>query len=259
VSRRLDDVVGPADEPVPAVGVASYQVAGEVPAVREGSADGASLQVLSAWVFLENVGSMATMFDGADRLAADRATATARLVAPVRRDFPDLTVTEHVVRAGSTSEALVAVTAGADVIVIGSRRRSHSISSPLGHVTHAVLHHAHCPIVLVPILDHFKNLFRTPGPRSSRTPERDRWGRAGSDCSRGVSVPRMSVAVGLGRTTVVAPATVPGWSRTRSFRGTCRSSGQSSASRTSDRAVPSVLLEGGGNDISAQMTFPWGV
>ncbi|MEU2674473.1 universal stress protein [Streptomyces sp. NPDC007164] len=109
-----------------------------------------SLRVLSAWVFFENVGSMATMFDGVDRLAADQATATARLVAPVREEFPELTVSEHVVRAGSVSEVLVAATAGADVIVIGSRRRSHSIGSPLGHVTHAVLHHAHCPVVLVP-------------------------------------------------------------------------------------------------------------
>ncbi|WP_405682455.1 universal stress protein [Streptomyces sp. NBC_00057] len=42
--------------------------------------------------------------------------------------------------------------ADADVIVIGSRRRSHSIGSPLGRVTHAVPHHSHCPVVLVPHL-----------------------------------------------------------------------------------------------------------
>ncbi|MCX4734125.1 universal stress protein [Streptomyces sp. NBC_01363] len=112
--------------------------------------EGVSLRVLSTWVLLENVGSMATMFDGVDRLAADRATATARLVAPVRKDFPDLTVTEHVVRAGSVPEVLVAATTDADLIIIGSRRRSHPVGSPLGRVTHAVLHHAHCPVVLVP-------------------------------------------------------------------------------------------------------------
>ncbi|MFF1650438.1 hypothetical protein [Streptomyces sp. NPDC058240] len=53
---------------------------------------------------------MATMSDGADRLAADQSTATARLVAPVRvrEEFPDLMVSEHIV------------------------------------------HHAHCPVLLVP-------------------------------------------------------------------------------------------------------------
>ncbi|MFD4760973.1 universal stress protein [Streptomyces sp. NPDC058439] len=112
--------------------------------------EGVSLRVLSAWVFFENVGSMAAMSDGVGRLAADQATATARLVELVRKEFPDLTVTEHVVRAGSVSEVLVAATADADVIVIGSRRRSHSMGSPLGRVAHAVLHHAHCPVVVVP-------------------------------------------------------------------------------------------------------------
>ncbi|MFI8438274.1 universal stress protein [Streptomyces sp. NPDC079020] len=112
--------------------------------------EGGTLRVLSAWAFLENVGSMATMFDGMDRLAADQATATAQLVAPLRREFPDLSVTEHVLHAESVSETLVAATADADMIVIGTRRRPHSIGSPLGHVTHSVLHHTHCPVVLVP-------------------------------------------------------------------------------------------------------------
>lgn len=112
--------------------------------------NGGALRVLSAWVFLANVGSMATMFEDADRLAADQTAATARLVEPVRKEFPDLTVTERVVRAGSVSEVLVAATAEVDMIVIGSRRRTHPVGSPLGSVTHAVLHHAHCPVVLVP-------------------------------------------------------------------------------------------------------------
>ncbi|GAA2425058.1 universal stress protein [Streptomyces pulveraceus] len=111
---------------------------------------GVTLSVLNAWVFLENIGSMVTMLDGVDRLAEDRASETARLVAPVREEFPDLVVTEHTVRTGSVPEALVTATADADVIVIGSRRRSHPIGSPLGRVTHAVLHHARCPVVLVP-------------------------------------------------------------------------------------------------------------
>ncbi|MFE6667254.1 universal stress protein [Streptomyces sp. NPDC057697] len=111
---------------------------------------GATLDVLNAWVFLENMGSMVTMLDGVDRLTDERASETARLVAPVREEFLDLAVTEHTVRTGSVSEALVTATADADMIVIGSRRRSHPIGSPLGRVTHAVLHHAQCPVVLVP-------------------------------------------------------------------------------------------------------------
>ncbi|MFJ3188959.1 universal stress protein [Streptomyces halstedii] len=112
----------------------------------------ARLEVLSAWVLLQNVGSMATVFSGADldRIASDQAAATERLVAEVRQDFPGLTITERVARVGSVAEALVTASSAADMIVIGARRRPHSIGSPLGGVTHAVLHHAPCPVVLVP-------------------------------------------------------------------------------------------------------------
>ncbi|MEU9759196.1 universal stress protein [Streptomyces sp. NPDC047985] len=119
-------------------------------AARLAGRDGAVLRVVSAWSFFENVGSTATAFEGAERLAQERTRATARIVEPVRAQFPDLSVTERVVRAGSVSEALVRATTDADVIVMGARRRSHRIGSPLGHVTHAVVHHTHCPVLLVP-------------------------------------------------------------------------------------------------------------
>ncbi|WP_335934990.1 universal stress protein [Streptomyces sp. PTD5-9] len=119
-------------------------------AARLADRDGAVLRVVSAWVFFENVGGMAAGFEGADRFAADRARATAGTVEPVRAEFPELEVAERVVRAGSVSEALVESTSEADLIVIGSRRHPHHPGPPLGHVTHAVLHHTHCPVVLVP-------------------------------------------------------------------------------------------------------------
>ncbi|MEV6164928.1 universal stress protein [Streptomyces sp. NPDC052052] len=119
-------------------------------AARLADRDGAVLRVVSAWVLLESVGNMASRFEGADRFAADRSGTVAEIVQTVRVDFPGLSVTEAVLRAGSVSEALVEATGEADLIVIGPRRHSHLVGSPLGHVAHAVLHHSHCPVVLVP-------------------------------------------------------------------------------------------------------------
>ncbi|WP_405809181.1 universal stress protein [Streptomyces sp. NBC_01520] len=111
---------------------------------------GAALHVFSAWIFLENVGSMATMFgDPADLAAAE----ASRIVAELRTDRPGLRVVHDVVRAASAAAVLVAATADADAVVIGSRRRSSPVGAPLGHVTHAVLHHAHCPVLLTPLTD----------------------------------------------------------------------------------------------------------
>lgn len=115
---------------------------------------GAVLRVFSAWIFLENVGSMATMFDDPSELAATESAEVARTVARLREDRPGLEVRHDVVRAASAAAVLVAATADADVVVIGSRRRSFPVGAPLGHVTHAVLHHAHCPVLLAPLAGH---------------------------------------------------------------------------------------------------------
>ncbi|MFD9504729.1 universal stress protein [Streptomyces sp. NPDC060035] len=114
---------------------------------------GASLRVFSVWIFLENVGSMATMFDDPTELAATESAEVSRIVAALNTDRPGLEVSHDVVRAASAAAVLVAATAEADTVVIGSRRRTFPVGAPLGHVTHAVLHHAHCPVLLTPLSD----------------------------------------------------------------------------------------------------------
>jgi nucleotide-binding universal stress UspA family protein len=109
-----------------------------------------SLRVWSAYTFYQYAGSMVPMLDDVTEIAEEQASATARLVAPLRDEFPTLTVTVDVVRAPSVAGALVDVSAHADLLVIGARRPVHTIGAPLGHVAHAVLHHAHCPVAMVP-------------------------------------------------------------------------------------------------------------
>ncbi|WP_392959837.1 universal stress protein [Streptomyces sp. LN245] len=59
-------------------------------------------------------------------------------------------MTTELVQAHSPAGALVDASADTDLLVVGARRPAHSLGNPLGHVTHAVLHHAHCPLVVVP-------------------------------------------------------------------------------------------------------------
>lgn len=113
----------------------------------------ASLCVVSVWMFLQNVGSMATTFDDVSEVAPAQVAETSRIVDPVRKEFPDLTVTEDVVRAVSAAGALVEAAADADLLVVGARRPTHAIGSRLGSVAHAVLHHAPCPVAVVPHRD----------------------------------------------------------------------------------------------------------
>ncbi|MFD3524832.1 universal stress protein [Streptomyces sp. NPDC058653] len=51
---------------------------------------------------------------------------------------------------GPAREGLLGAAVSADLLVIGARRRHASRALQLGSVNHAVLHHAPCPVAIVP-------------------------------------------------------------------------------------------------------------
>lgn len=71
------------------------------------------------------------------------------LVAPWQDKHPD-TFVEARVLTGPPSKHLVDSSRMADLLVIGGRRYAGSPGTRLGGLAHAVLHHAHCPVVIVP-------------------------------------------------------------------------------------------------------------
>jgi nucleotide-binding universal stress UspA family protein len=62
--------------------------------------------------------------------------------------FPDVDVHRLAVHAAPVA-ALVAASAGAEVVVVGSRGMGGFRSLLIGSVGHGVLHHAHCPVAVV--------------------------------------------------------------------------------------------------------------
>ncbi|MFB7574311.1 universal stress protein [Streptomyces sp. NPDC056165] len=67
---------------------------------------------------------------------------------PWRRKYPDVEVAE-VSRPGSAAELLVDASREASLVVVGRRERRNSLGARIGHVTHAVLHHAAAPVAVV--------------------------------------------------------------------------------------------------------------
>ncbi|MYX37464.1 MULTISPECIES: universal stress protein [unclassified Streptomyces] len=107
----------------------------------------ATLRLLTAWSLLGAVGEMVPGLDDATSVG-DREAATEQIVADtIREEYPDLTVTVDLVEASSASGALVDASAHADLLVAGARRHQRG-GGRLAHVTHAVLHHAHCPVAV---------------------------------------------------------------------------------------------------------------
>ncbi|MEV6294930.1 universal stress protein [Streptomyces sp. NPDC051896] len=77
-------------------------------------------------------------------------TQAAELVEGALRDAPaELEVQRRTVK-GYARDALIAVSREADLLVVGARRRQGHFGLQLGRVAHGVLHHAACPVVVVP-------------------------------------------------------------------------------------------------------------
>ncbi|GGV65837.1 universal stress protein [Streptomyces longisporoflavus] len=63
--------------------------------------------------------------------------------------YPDIAVRRKVVE-GHARTVLLDASRTADLLVVGARRRKGHVGMQLGPVNHAVLHHAACPVAVVP-------------------------------------------------------------------------------------------------------------
>lgn len=74
-----------------------------------------------------------------------------RVLSQCEKAYPELSVLRQV-SAGSPRTALLEAAAGSQLLVIGSRGRGGLDDMSLGSVAHAMLHHAPCPVAVVPTL-----------------------------------------------------------------------------------------------------------
>ncbi|AUA09611.1 universal stress protein [Streptomyces sp. SID8361] len=72
------------------------------------------------------------------------------MVAKLREEFGQIRVREHTTHS-APAQALMEASRAADILVLAVHRRTPRLGIQLGAVTHAALHHAHCPVVLVPV------------------------------------------------------------------------------------------------------------
>ncbi|WP_371525106.1 universal stress protein [Streptomyces sp. NBC_01283] len=85
---------------------------------------------------------------GRELLTENERTVTAALRA-WREKYPEVPVTETVCE-GRAATALVRASATAALVVVGRQQRDTRVGMHVGPVAHAVLHHASCPVAVVP-------------------------------------------------------------------------------------------------------------
>ncbi|MFG1969067.1 universal stress protein [Nonomuraea fuscirosea] len=117
-------------------------------AIEQARSRRAELHVVTAWQ-LPALSPYAVAYSGLiDRIMKEEPRAARELVEAWRTNNPDLIITgeqpcEHPVA------ALIRAAGTADLVVVGSRGRGGFASALLGSVSHAVLHHATCPVAVV--------------------------------------------------------------------------------------------------------------
>ncbi|MDT0611906.1 universal stress protein [Streptomyces lancefieldiae] len=121
-------------------------------AFEAAAARGATVRAVRAWtlppVFAYSPGSM-RLADEAGGLEPFERKALGEALAPWRERFPDVPVIEHV-EMGSAGQVLLSVAGGAQLMVVGRRARRTAVGARIGSVAHGVLHHAGCPVAVVP-------------------------------------------------------------------------------------------------------------
>ncbi|MEZ7002976.1 universal stress protein [Streptomyces sp. AD55] len=121
-------------------------------AFETAAARGAAVRAVRAWtlppVFAYSPGSM-RLLDEAGGLEPYERTALSEALEPWRKRFPEVPVVEHV-EMGSAGQVLLSVAGGAQLVVVGRRARRTAVGARIGSVAHGVLHHAPCPVAVVP-------------------------------------------------------------------------------------------------------------
>ncbi|MEU1844794.1 universal stress protein [Micromonospora sediminicola] len=118
-------------------------------AYEEAARRGAPLVVVHAWLYPTPIGpgDVVPLVYDPEALAEESRRILAEAVAGWSERYPDVEVRQRSVR-GAPARVLVEQSASAQLVVVGAHGRGALAGLLLGSVSHAVLHHAHAPLVI---------------------------------------------------------------------------------------------------------------
>ncbi|MER5435243.1 universal stress protein [Streptomyces sp. NPDC002588] len=120
-------------------------------AFREAEARGCTLDVVRAWrcPTHERAGDPALAPEPVRRHEERASALLDALLRDAMADHPGVRVRRVTVE-GPAHSVLVRRSAAADLVIVGARRRHGHLGLQLGRVSHTLLHHADCPVAVVP-------------------------------------------------------------------------------------------------------------
>ncbi|MFJ6723276.1 universal stress protein, partial [Streptomyces sp. NPDC091259] len=147
-------VRGPEDRAEAGVVVAAVRderdLASATYAAREAELWKASLRLLHVRNILHSVGHVATRPDDIGGIGGEQVEELQAVADRIRDGHPGLTVYADAKSGVSVPGVLVDASHHADLLVVGGSSSFGYIGPALGRVAHGLVHHAHCPVLLVP-------------------------------------------------------------------------------------------------------------
>jgi nucleotide-binding universal stress UspA family protein len=134
------------------LGVAPDEAYGPVEfAFAQAQRRGVALVAVRSWMYPQVFpGSITVPADEAREITTRETGEVDELLAGARKAFPEVPVRIET-GLGITEQALVEASKNAALVVVGSRRHRARFALPVGRVTSRVLHHAYCPVAVVPV------------------------------------------------------------------------------------------------------------
>ncbi|AVZ76711.1 universal stress protein [Streptomyces lunaelactis] len=118
-------------------------------AFDEAAQRGCTLQVVHAWSLPLGFSYAPALDPGIQSDVERRVAQTlSDLLLPWREEFPSVNVVEKAV-VGPVAQHVLYAAALADLVVVGRRIRRSPVGAHIGHVAHAVMHHADAPVAVV--------------------------------------------------------------------------------------------------------------
>ncbi|WP_331769061.1 universal stress protein (plasmid) [Embleya sp. NBC_00888] len=122
-------------------------------AVAQARRTGGDVIALRAWTLPLTAfgpGLVPPVIDDTEQIADGQRTLLDDILRPVRARAHDVAI-ESVVRTGSAASELIELAAAAALVVVSAHRGRSAFPMRIGPTTHAVLHHAPCPVAVVPV------------------------------------------------------------------------------------------------------------
>jgi nucleotide-binding universal stress UspA family protein len=116
-------------------------------AIHQAELTGAVVEAVIAWRYPGEYGFPSPVADNADYEAL-AAKVVKDAIAEVSGQAGPVEVRPRVVE-GHAAEALLAASAGAELLVVGSRGHGGFVEALLGSVSQNMVHHARCPVVVI--------------------------------------------------------------------------------------------------------------